>query len=63
MVTWFAESGFGSSCWIWLLVVLGLAVVFAKCSYWFCWIWLFILLDLSAGFCWILILALVGFGS
>jgi len=37
-----------------------LAVIVAQFSYWFYYIWLLVLLGLSMGFCWILILALVG---
>jgi len=49
------------------LVVLGLAVVVAQLSYCFHWsgslVWLLVVLGLSVGFCWILVLALVGLDS
>ncbi len=61
---WFSESGYWHPCWIWLLVVLGLAVVSAQFNYWLVLLDLAIgLLGLSVGFYWFWILALVGFGS
>ncbi len=43
MAVWSAKSGSHSTCWICLLVALGLAVVFSQFSYWF-------MLDLAVGF-------------